>query len=419
MSRKLYLECNSGISGDMTVAALIDLGADIDTLKKALYTIPDDSFSFEISRVTKSGIDCCDFNVKLKHDNHDHDMEYLHGHSHEHTDEHSHEHHHEHRGMAEITSIIDSCHMTEHARYIAKSIFSVIAEAESKAHNVPVEEVHFHEVGAIDSIVDIIAVSVCFDNLGINEVIIPKLCEGCGTIRCQHGILPVPVPATTYIAERYRLNLQITEYQGEFVTPTGAAIAAVLTTSDKLPEKFKIIKTGMGAGKRNYELPSILRAMILDTSKNEEDVIFKLESNIDDCTGENLGYVMELLFNAGALDVSYTPIFMKKNRPAYQINVICNEEDIARLEDIIFHETTTIGIRRFRAKRSIMTRKVHVIDTPYGKASVKICTRDDEEYIYPEYESVRQLCMENNLSYRRAYEIICQAAKTKSKVLVY
>ena len=284
--KTLYLECNSGISGDMTVAALLDLGADKDVLLKVLSGIKDKSFKINISRVNKSGIDCCDFDVILdeEHDGHDHDMEYLYGHEkhhehhhdddhhhhheHHHDDDHhhhdhDHHHHHEHRNLKDIYEIIDALEMTDNARKLAKRIFEILAEAEAKAHGRSIDEVHFHEVGAIDSIVDIVSIAVCFDNLEITDVIIPKICEGTGTVRCQHGILPVPVPAVINIASAYKLPLSITDFRGEYVTPTGAAFAAAVMTGNKLPEIIIPGKVGLGAGKREHELPGILRAILI------------------------------------------------------------------------------------------------------------------------------------------------------------
>lgn len=281
MNSKLYLECYSGISGDMVVAALLDLGANQEVLNKALESLPIHGFQTKISRVSKSGLDVCDFNVILdsKHDNHDHDMKYLHGENHEHNHQHGHvngtehhhnhghehntEHPHEHRGLSEILDIIEKADLTNHAKELAVRIFTILAEAEAKAHGVEINQVHFHEVGGVDSIVDIVSAAVCLDNLGIEDVIIPVLYEGIGFIRCQHGIIPVPVPAVSNIAVKNGLVLHVTETEGEFVTPTGAAIAAAIKTSNKLPEKFSIQKIGIGAGKRNYERPSILRAMLV------------------------------------------------------------------------------------------------------------------------------------------------------------
>lgn len=283
MSHTMYLECYSGISGDMLAAALLDLGADWQVLEEVLNSLPVSGFQAKVSRVMKSGIDACDFNVILsEQDNHDHDMEYLYGHLHGeqpvsegHAHEHSHHHDgeghthaahpgHVHRGMREIQDIIGQGKMTEGARALALKIFGVLAEAESKAHHVPVEEVHFHEVGALDSIVDIVSIAVCLDNLGVTKVIVPELWEGKGTVRCQHGILPVPVPAVCNIMETYGLPLKITDIMGELVTPTGAAAVAAIKTEDRLPEHFVIQKTGLGAGKRQYACPGILRAMLIE-----------------------------------------------------------------------------------------------------------------------------------------------------------
>lgn len=343
MDKKLYLDCGSGISGDMFVAAMIDLGADPDTLQKALDSIPADGFFVEIGRVKKSGIDCCDFHVHLDDDceNHDHDMDYLYGslapaagsgcscheepdreehHCHCHEEGHDGEthhccrqekdHHHTHRGLAEILPMIDACDMTETAKALARKIFRIIGEAEAKAHGLPLDEVHFHEVGALDSIVDVVAAAVTFDSLHIKEVIVPKLTEGTGTVRCRHGVMPVPVPATVNIVSAYKIPMELTGAKGEYVTPTGAAIAAAISTSHRLPRSFVIKKAGLGAGKRAYtERSGILRAFLIQGEENEgRDKVVKLETDIDDCSGEVLGYVMKKLFKAGAKDVHYAPV---------------------------------------------------------------------------------------------------------------
>ncbi|MGN0496047.1 MAG: LarC family nickel insertion protein [Lachnospiraceae bacterium] len=286
MGNTLYLECYSGISGDMTVGALLDLGADENYLRQVLGTLPVKGFDVHIKRVLKSGIDACDFDVVLEHENHDHDMEYLYGHnghhgnhehqghSHHESEDHSHEHSHhhgleghshEHRGIKEIMNIIDTTDMSEGAREIARKIFHILAAAEAKAHKKPIDEVHFHEVGAVDSIVDIISVAVCMDNLKITDVIVPCLYEGRGTVRCQHGILPVPVPAVVNIMEMYGLKVQIKDMEGEYITPTGAAIVAATKTTDVLPEQFTIKKVGIGAGKRVYDGPGVVRGMLIET----------------------------------------------------------------------------------------------------------------------------------------------------------
>lgn len=471
MGKTLYLECYSGISGDMTVAALLDLGVDRAVLDRVLKSLKVSGFETKISRVVKSGIDACDFDVVLdkEHENHDHDMEYLHGHHHKghennhfydhnhvhedkaehfHSHEHNHahgagsaqdRHHHEHCGIKEITYIIEHSAMNENAKKIALRIFEILAEAESKAHNVPVDQVHFHEVGAVDSVVDIVSVAVCLDDLDVTEVIVPVLCEGRGTVRCQHGILPIPVPAVANIVNANHLYLKMTEIEGELVTPTGAAIVAAVKTKDKLPETFEIQKIGIGAGKRQYECPGILRAMIISQSaetdeakaqseefKNPEignnpkaenqetkDTIIKMETNIDDCSGEVLGFVMERLMKAGARDVHYVPVFMKKNRPAWVLNVICKEEDIETLQNIIFEETTTIGIRYSIMERTILPRETRTLPTPWGEVLAKVCTLNGKEQLYPEYESVAQLSREKEIPFAEIYRYIVLANKEK------
>lgn len=425
--KSLYLECSSGISGDMTVAALIDLGADREQLMHALDSLPLEGYRVEISRVSKSGIDACDFRVILdaEHENHDHDMEYLHGHSHEeahhshegeahhsHGEEHCHEHTgthdhvHVHRGMKEIREIIKAGDLTQGAKSLALRIFSILAQAEGKAHGRSPEEVHFHEVGAVDSIVDIVSAAVCMDNLGIEDVIVPYLCEGRGTVRCMHGILPIPVPAVSNIVQAYQLPMRILNMEGELVTPTGAAFAAAVRTSGTLPERFCISRIGIGAGKRIYECPGILRAMLIEHNEEKEDMVYKLETNIDDCTGETLGYVLDRLMLSGARDVHYIPCFMKKNRPAWILTVICTADTVEKLEKIIFQETTTIGIRKMKLERSVLKRKERTVTTALGQARVKVCTGDTGEWYYPEYESIAALSRENGLPYSQVYEIV-------------
>ena len=448
MDKKLYLDCGSGISGDMFVAAMIDLGADPDALEKALDSLSADGFFVEIGRVKKSGIDCCDFRVRLDDDceNHDHDMDYLYGnltpaagsgcscheepdreehHCHCHEEGHDGEahhccrqekdHHHTHRGLAEILPMIDACDMTETAKALARKIFRIIGEAEAKAHDLPLDEVHFHEVGALDSIVDVVAAAVTFDSLHIKEVIVPKLTEGTGTVRCRHGVMPVPVPATVNIVSDYKIPMELTGAKGEYVTPTGAAIAAAISTSHQLPPSFVIKKAGLGAGKRAYtDRSGILRAFLIQGEENEgRDKVVKLETDIDDCSGEVLGYVMKKLFKAGAKDVHYAPVFMKKNRPAWELTVICGEDKAEELEQIIFTETTTIGIREYPLMRSILNREEKEVETVYGKAAVKQVTFGDMTRAYPEYDTVKKLAKKNKVPFMDVFDAVKEAAKKK------
>lgn len=461
--RILYLECNTGISGDMLVAALLDAGADEEVLRKAVSGIGDGGFEIKISRVKKSGLDCCDFDVILdkEHENHDHDMEYLyghdgkehrheHGHDHSHNNQHEHDHSHshshnnsntenhandhshehdhahEHRNPEAIKKVINALDMTDEAKNIAFRTFDILAEAEAKAHGVTVDEVHFHEVGAIDSIVDIVSAAVLLDNLKVDEVIVKEIREGIGFVRCQHGIIPVPVPAVSNISAAYGIPLKITDREGEFVTPTGAAFIAAVMTGSALPDDYRIKRIGMGAGKREYNPPSIVRAMILETSDGSgaatkaenksilnaslsdevmsPEQIWKLESDIDDSTGEQLGYVMEKLFEAGAREVHYNPIFMKKNRPGWELSVITDDEHLEVMEQIIFKETTTIGIRRQKMERSCLPRRIEKVNTDLGEVRVKVCTiPDGSEKRYPEYDDVKMLAEKNGKSFEEVF----------------
>lgn len=430
MGNTLYLECNAGVSGDMMVAMLLDLGADQEVLRRTLESLPVGGFEIKMDKVKKSGLLCQDFDVILEQDNHDHDMEYLHGnweehdhhehnhhhghehhhehhHDHDHNHNHNHNHHHEHRGPKDILEIALKSQMSDRGKGYLKDILQVLSEAEAKAHGTSIDQVHFHEVGAIDSIVDLIAVSVCLDNLDIDRVFVPKLWEGTGTVRCQHGILPIPVPAVANIIQKHQIPLEIMDIQGEFVTPTGAAIVGAIATDYSLPKNFTVRKIGLGAGKREYKRASILRGMLIDvteeTNGSEQTEIVKLESNIDDITGENLGFVMELLLNAGARDVFYTPIYMKKNRPAYLLSVISHSSKVSLLEDIIFKNTTTIGIRKIPVQRSVLPREIQSVDTRFGKVDVKVCQIQGEKRYYPEYESVAAICRKQGLSYQQVY----------------
>lgn len=447
MDKLLYLECKSGISGDMTVGALLDLGADQQVLRKALASLPLTGYTVEISRVKKAGLDCCDFLVKLdaEHENHDHDMDYLYGfaknqaeipegegrqhghHVHHHDHGHlenggePHHHHHAHRGLKEVLDILAQGDLTEGAHALAVKIFTILGEAEAKAHGTTLEEVHFHEVGAVDSIVDIAAVAVCLDNLGIREVVIPVLNEGSGSVRCAHGILPIPVPAVANIAAAHHLPLHIMPFAGEYVTPTGAAIAAALRTRSQLPETFTVAKVGLGAGKREQAMPSLLRSMLLEVPEEpvpapwEEDTIWKLETDLDDCTGEALGHVLEHLLAAGARDVQYAPVYMKKNRPGWLVTVLCKEPERQALEALLFAETTTIGIRRSRMARSILKRKEQVAETSLGPVAVKAVqvpaldsegkmTGETETRLYPEYAGIAALCRSTGRSYQAIWQ---------------
>lgn len=396
-NKLLYLEGASGISGDMTVAALLDLGASREKLDAVLRSMNLEGFEYRVSRKSSYGIAGTDFDVIL----HDH-------HHHEH--EHGHEHHHEHRNLDDVCAVIDRGTMTDGARELAKKIFRIVAEAESKAHGVPVSEVHFHEVGAIDSIVDIVSAAVLIDDLGIRECVVTGLAEGSGYVHCQHGDLPVPVPAVLNIAQAHGIALRTSAANGEMVTPTGIAIAAAIRTRDRLPAEYKIEKTGIGLGKRDFGRANILRAMILEETLDPEQM-YVLETNIDDATGEALGLALEKLMAAGASDAHFLPCFMKKNRPAYLLRVIAAAPEIPALERIIFESTTTIGMRKLPVDRTCMDREIRTVELPFGTVSVKRCTWNGVVRNYPEYESVRALAERTGKEFQLVFALAKQAAE--------
>ncbi|MBR3505492.1 MAG: nickel pincer cofactor biosynthesis protein LarC [Lentisphaeria bacterium] len=440
----LYLECATGISGDMTVAALLDLGASKIKLLAALDSLNVEGYSVTVRRANSHGVDACSFDVELEHEHeHEHELghhEHEHGHHHGHdhaalehehaheAHEHGHEHHHEHehghhhphvhRNLADVTAILNSGDLTPHARELALKIFGIVAEAESKAHGKPVEEVHFHEVGAIDSIVDIAAAAVCLDDLGIDDVVVTGLSEGTGFVECQHGLLPVPVPAVANIAAASGLPLRILPVQGEMVTPTGAAIAAAVRTRSALPESFTIKKIGLGAGKREFGMPNVLRAMLIEETAAADAPpaeIMILETNIDDSTGETLGLAMDSLLAAGALDVHYVPVFMKKNRPAWLLRVICREADVPAMERVIFTETSSIGLRKLPAGRTCLARTVVDVTLAAGSAKVKKCSFDGQTFYYPEYESIKALAAASGVPFADLFRDAAETARANDE----
>ena len=442
----LYLECRSGISGDMIVASLLDLGATEENMRRTLAKLPVDGYEIKVQRLRKNGLDICDFDVILedeadhKHlqekmnghvqvehghihghvdgsNMHVHEHEKHHEHIHEHREgrecehdhgvEHTHTHAHVHRTWKDIEQLLETADLKPRVLELSLRMFRTVAEAEGKAHGCPPEQVHFHEVGAVDSIVDIVGTAACLEELGVEKVLVSDLWEGSGHVHCQHGVLPVPVPAVLEIAAAHGLTLRQTEQQGEMVTPTGAAIAAL--SEGRQPSRFRVKRAGLGAGKKEFPKANILRAMLIE--EEPEGELWLLESNIDDCPGEVMGYAMDCLLEAGARDVFFTPIFMKKNRPAYKLSVLCDEEHIREMDEILFRETTTIGVRRCHVERDVLERRFAEVETELGAAKVKICALPDgAEVFYPEYESVREMAKRSGRSYREVYRVVKEAA---------
>lgn len=437
--KTLYLDCQAGIAGDMLVAALLDLGGKpaLERLMQMLEKLSLEGFSVAVMRVKKAGIDCCDFDVKLDaaHENHDHDMAYLHGlgdTSHDHDHDHDHDHHHAHRGLAQVEQVIDAAPLSDRARGLARDAFRILARAEAKAHGLPIDQVHFHEVGAVDSIVDVLAAAFLIDDLDIERAIVPALTDGHGTIRCQHGVIPVPVPATLNICIAHGLPLSSSSVEGELVTPTGAALVAALEPEFSLPERYTIRAVGLGAGKRSYERPSILRAMLIEeldarvgaaaceprpslsAETQAPNRIVKLECDIDDCSPEVLAYAVERLREAGAREAHWLPIFCKKGRPAYQLQVIVEPSDVSRMEEIILSETTTIGIRRLQMERTCLSRAIESVETPWGDVLVKtVRLPDGTRRTTPEYEACVAIARDKGVALQTVMDTVREAARNR------
>ena len=417
--RTLYFDCASGISGDMTVGALLDLGADREALLRGLGSLGVDGYEVEIGRVNKNGIEACAFDVVLneekkrrlehpqdyererpeKHNHRHHDHEHEH---HEHEDDHEHEHghSHEHRGIGDIRRIILGSGLTPRAKQYALRIFEVLANAEGKIHGILPEDVCFHEVGAVDSIVDIASAAILVDSLNVDRIVCSTLSEGQGKVKCQHGWIPVPAPATLEIVKTYQIPLRLTGLEGELVTPTGAAIVAALAESFALSGEFTVLGVGYGAGKRDYpNTANVLRALLVGEAGNIQAAgqVCEISCNLDDISGEDLAFACEELMRAGALDVWVAPVTMKKGRCGHLLGLLCEPEREAEFSRLILSYTSTIGVRSVLKRRMIMDRKLTAVNTRYGPVAVKESSLDGIFKVKVEFESAKAIALEKNL----------------------
>ena len=331
--KALYFDCSSGLSGNMTLGALLELCDEQDILEKELSKVHVDGYHLHVSKKQKHGITATYVDVHLEHDHphegehHHHEHEeghHHHNHNHEHHHHHEGEHHHVHRNLYDVNKIIDESHIDENAKDLAKRIFMRVAIAESKVHNEPLEKVHFHEVGAIDSIVDIIGTAVLITHINPDVIYSSVVNDGYGFIECAHGTIPVPVPATSEIFASSDVISRQIDIPTELVTPTGAAIISELASSFGLQPPMNVKKIGWGCGTKELDIPNVLKVTLGEMEDDHESVTL-IQTNIDDCSPEILGYTMECLLKEGALDVFYTPIYMKKNRPSYRLSVLCQD----------------------------------------------------------------------------------------------
>ena len=403
----LYFDCSAGISGDMTLGALLDLGVDKKVFLTELEKLHLEGYEIAFETTQRNAITATHVNVILTGQEqahaHTHIHEHIHdhGHTHEHDHEHSHDHEcgHFHRSFRDIRQMIQNSELSKEVKDLSLRIFTRVARAEAKVHHKDIEEVQFHEVGAVDSIVDIVGSAILITMLKPDRICASVVQDGHGFVHCQHGMLSVPVPAVCEIfAESDALIRQI-DVDTELVTPTGAAIISELADSFGTMPVMTIDKMGWGAGTKILKIPNLLKVTLgyqetVSDNYTEQDEIMVLETNLDDCTGEMLGAAMEILMENGALDAFYTPIFMKKNRPAWCMTVLARPEDTEKMERLIFLHTTTIGIRRHLDQRRILKREKAVVPTAYGELQVKRVALEDGYRDYPEYESAKKLAVE-------------------------
>ncbi|MBR1396954.1 MAG: nickel pincer cofactor biosynthesis protein LarC [Selenomonadaceae bacterium] len=382
--KAIYLDCISGISGNMFLGACLQAGVPATYLVQELNKLSlSDKYEVKIDNVDKNGIAAVYVDVNIL-DHHDHE--------HHHDNEHHHEHGHHHRNMSDIRQIISQSTLSENVKNTALSIFEKLAVAEGKVHNRPAEEVNFHEVGAVDSIVDIVGCAICIEYLEIEKVFVSKINVGSGFVKCAHGLMPVPAPATAELLKGYITYHNSVEK--ELTTPTGAAIIATLAQySDNQPTEFSIEKIAYGAGTYDLVIPNVLRIYLGEYNGRKDRQLMILEANIDDMNPQIYGYLYDKLLDHGSLDVWTTPIFMKKNRPAYMLSVLIDEAHEAICTKIIFEETTTIGLRVINVDRRIeAVRRMSRVETAYGEVRCKVSAYDGKIVsITPEYEDRRKL----------------------------
>jgi pyridinium-3,5-bisthiocarboxylic acid mononucleotide nickel chelatase len=410
MTRSAYFDCFSGASGDMIIGALLDAGADLDTLKKGLAGLDLPGYQVTAEKVQRASITATKFNVVVEGFDKDNEADHSHGHEHEHGHEHGqHRHeqepdngHHQHRGLAEILRIIETGKLSERVKKQSSAIFRKLGAVEAGIHGVPLEEVHFHELGAIDTIVDITGTLLALEALKIERVYSSPLAVGSGTVKTAHGILPVPAPATLQILAEAGAPITDAPFSdnppGELLTPTGAVLITSLAAGYKRPG-LKIEKAGYGAGNKQFAgWPNVVRVWIgEETTTSDEGEMVLLETNIDDMNPQVYGFLMEKLLETGAADVWFTPIQMKKNRPAIMLSVLGRAEMEDKLAEIVMRETTTLGIRTRRVARHTAQREIVAFDSSLGRVQVKIKRSRDWLAVTPEYEDCRRIARERNL----------------------
>ena len=380
--KTLYMDCGMGAAGDMLTAALLELFPQPDQIIKELNTIGIPHVKFSTEKVTKCGILGTHVTVKV------------HGHE-EHEHHHQHSHHHAHSSLHDIEHILSHMHIPEKIRNDVMAVYNLIADAESKAHGVPVTEIHFHEVGTLDAIADVTAVCILMDKLSPEKVIVSPIHVGSGQVRCAHGILPVPAPATAHILQG--CPIYGGKIYGELCTPTGAALLKYFADSFGDMPVMSVSSIGYGMGKKDFEAANCLRAMLGETTSSK-DVMYELNCNIDDMTAEQIGFALECCFKAGAAEAFTIPTNMKKSRPGTLISVICREDLKETLIHTIFKYTSTAGIRETKVERSVLERTITEIETSYGSIRRKDYSGYGVSRSKYEYDDLSRIARKHDLS---------------------
>ena len=417
----LYLDCGMGAAGDMLAGALLELLPDPDAFVQELNALGIPGVAFRRETAEKCGIRGTHLSVTVHGEEeesidcgpghahmHDHDHGHVHEHDHDHAHAHSHGHehgHHHHSSLHDIEHIVcGHLPIPERVKQQVMAVYRLIAEAESHAHGVPVTEIHFHEVGTLDAVADITAVCLLMDRLSPDEVVASPVHVGSGQVKCAHGILPVPAPATAYILRD--VPIYGGSIRGELCTPTGAALLRHFVTrfGDMPPMRTQAI--GYGMGKKDFAAANCVRAMLGEDAGQGGDRVWTLACNVDDMTAEAIGFAMERLFDCGALDVYTVPIGMKKSRPGTMLCVLCRPEAKDAMLDCLFRYTTTIGVRELALQRHVLDRRVTTLDTPYGPVRRKeVRGRGAERYKY-EYEDLARIAREKGVSLAEAASLI-------------
>jgi uncharacterized protein (TIGR00299 family) protein len=379
MKRILYYDCFAGISGDMNLGALVNLGVDAAYLERELGKLNIEGFRLEVEPGMRKGISGTKVTVVVDHPENE-----------------------KHRHLSHIEALINNSSLSDRIKKKSLAIFDLVAEAEAKVHNISKEQVHFHEVGALDSIADIVGAAICQEYLEVDEIQASPVQLGGGFVKCAHGMMPVPAPATAEIVADIPVKTGLVEY--EATTPTGAAILAATVDRFESRMELVVLKTGYGIGQRDGEIPNVLRVYLAEGSTRttedvEEEEAVMLECNLDDMNPERYTHVMDLLFGAGAADVFIIPIVMKKSRPGHMLSVLCNSDSADKMKEILFTETSSIGLREHTLRKSMLRREMVMLNTKYGEIEVKRSYFNGRVVNEkPEFEQCRKLAREHGVT---------------------